>query len=298
MTQKISPAVFSSAARMASTMRALSSSEIIASPASRGAAAAKRASTPGEAPATGPAAAGPRGAGRPPRAWDRDEDRSPCGPSRSCAGLRISAALFGDAAHDHEENKQEEHAREDIDETRLVVRPLFGARLPFFGIDRHGLDDIVDPATDAAGEIIDPKARNDGVLYDELRYRVGERSLEAVTDLDAHLAFIRRHDEQRTGILLFLSDLPMTPELVTVILDRGALERLDRDHDKLPSGLGLELGELALERGLGRRLENSGIVDHTAGELRKTERIGRKRNYAREQSENCVGPAPLEIEKV
>src|SRR6516164_5983431 len=42
MTQKISPAVFSSAARMASAMRRLSTSEIITSPAARGATASSR----------------------------------------------------------------------------------------------------------------------------------------------------------------------------------------------------------------------------------------------------------------
>src|SRR5262245_63128805 len=42
MTQKISPAVFSSAARMAPAMRALSTSEIMTSPAPRGAVALSR----------------------------------------------------------------------------------------------------------------------------------------------------------------------------------------------------------------------------------------------------------------
>ena len=86
----------------------------------------------------------------------------------------------------------------------------------------------------------------------------------------------------------------MTPELVTVVLNRGSLKRLQRNHNELAGGLGLELGELALERGLGRRIENSGIVHHTAGELRESERIGRKRNYRQEQSEDR--PAPPEIE--
>ena len=124
--------------------------------------------------------------------------------------------------------------------------------------------------------------------------RVGERAFEAVADLDAHLAFVRRHDEQRAGILLFLSDLPVASELVTVVLNRGSLKRLQRNHNELAGGLGLELGELALEPGLGRRVENSGIVHHTAGELREGERIGRKRNYRQEQSEDR--PAPPEIE--
>src|SRR6516225_3293166 len=262
MTQKISPAVFSSATRMASTMRALSNSEIIALPAPGGAAAPERAAAAGEAAAPREAA----GPGRSPRTRDRDEDRSACASSRSCAGLRVSAVLAGDTADNHEENEQKEQKGEDIEEAWLVVRSSFGARLPFLRIDRHCLDDVIDPATDAAGEIVGPKTRNNGILYDELRYRVGERSLEAVTDFDAHLAFVRRDDQQRAGILLFLSDLPVTPELVAVVLNRGSLKRLQRNHNELAGRLGLELGELALERGLGRRVENSGIVHHTAGE--------------------------------
>src|SRR5262249_57228512 len=120
------------------------------------------------------------------------------------------------------------------------------------------------PGSDAADEIVGQEARDDGFLYDELRYRVGKRAFQAVTNLDTHLAFVRRDDEQRTGIFLFLSDLPVAPELVTVVLDRSALKRLERDHDKLAGGLGLELGELALEHGLGRRVENSCIIDDAA----------------------------------
>src|SRR5215471_12498034 len=273
MTQKISPAVFSSAARMASAMRRLSTSEIMTSPAPRGAAAPERAAPAGEAAAPRKAV-GPGRARRSPRARDWDEDRSACTSSRSYAGLRVSAVLAGDTADNHEENEQKEQKGEDIEEAWLVVRSFFGARLPFLGIDRHRLDDVVDPATDAASEIVRPKARNDGVLDDELRYRVGKRAFEAITDFDAHLAFVRRDDQQRAGILLFLSDLPMTPELVTVVLDRGSLKRLQRNHNELSGGLGLELGELALERGLGRRVEDSGIVDHRAGELREGERAG------------------------
>src|SRR5262245_2264301 len=120
MTQKISPAVFSSAARMASAMRRLSTSEIITSPAPRGAAAAERAAPAGEAaaprdraPPAGEAAApreaaGPGRARRSPRTRDRNEDRSACAPSRSCAGLSVSAASAGDTADNHEENENKE----------------------------------------------------------------------------------------------------------------------------------------------------------------------------------------------
>src|SRR5262245_3640033 len=167
MTQKISPAVFSSAARMASAMRRLSTSEIITLPAPRGATAAERAAPAGE-PAAPRETAGPGRARRSPRTRDRDEDWSTRASSRSCAGLRVSAASARDTADNHEENEQKEQKGEDIDEARLVVRSLFGPRLPFLGIDRHCLDDVIDPATDAAREIVDPKARNDGVLNDEL----------------------------------------------------------------------------------------------------------------------------------
>src|SRR5215468_10986768 len=145
MTQKISPAVFSSATRMASTMRALSNSEIIALPAPGGAAAPERAAAAGEAAASREAA-GPGRARRSPRTGDRDEDRSACASSRSCAGLRVSAPLAGNTADDHEENEQKEQKRKDIEQARFVVRALFGARLPHLGIDRHCLDDVIDPA--------------------------------------------------------------------------------------------------------------------------------------------------------
>jgi len=75
--------------------------------------------------------------------------------------LRVSAALPGDAADNHEQNEQKEQKRENIEEARLVVGSLFGPRLPFLGIDRHRLDDVIDPATDAAGEIVGAKTRND-----------------------------------------------------------------------------------------------------------------------------------------
>src|SRR5262245_26881288 len=73
MTQKISPAVFFSAAWMASTMRALSASEIIASPAPRGAATAERAPPPEKPPPPG----------KPP---DQDESDDPHEPG---IGMKI-----------------------------------------------------------------------------------------------------------------------------------------------------------------------------------------------------------------
>src|SRR5262249_50829591 len=69
--------------------------------AARRTAPAERAAPAGEAAAPREAA-GPGGARRSPRARDRNEDRPACASSRSlsrsCAGLRVSAALAGNTA--------------------------------------------------------------------------------------------------------------------------------------------------------------------------------------------------------
>jgi hypothetical protein len=50
--------------------------------------------------------------------------------------------LAGNTADDPEENEQKEQKRENIEQARLVVRSLFGARLPFLGIvSGDGTDD-------------------------------------------------------------------------------------------------------------------------------------------------------------
>jgi hypothetical protein len=56
----------------------------------------------------------------------------------------------------------------------------------------------------------------------------------------------------------------VTSELVAIILNRGSLQRFQCDHDELARGLGLEIGKLLLECSLGRRVENSGVVDDAA----------------------------------
>jgi hypothetical protein len=89
---------------------------------------------------------------------------------------------------------------------------------------------------------------------------------------------MRRDDQKRAGDLLSLSDSLVPSELITVILDSGTLQGLEGDDHKLSSGLGLELRELTFESGLGRRIENSGVFDDAAGELRKGQRMGRARH--------------------
>ena len=80
------------------------------------------------------------------------------------------------------------------------------------------------------------------LLDDGAAGRVGERSLEAVADLDPNLALRGRHDQQRAGVLAFLPDAPMAAELIAEILDRKSLQRLERDHHDLLAGGALVLG--------------------------------------------------------
>src|SRR5262249_61111871 len=91
---------------------------------------------------------------------------------------------------------------------RRRIGPLRRALLPFLGGAGEHADDVVDAAGDAAGNVIGAKARDDRVLYDELGDGVGQRALEAVADLDAHLAVAWRHVQQHAVVLALLSDSP------------------------------------------------------------------------------------------
>src|SRR5215470_15587119 len=182
MTQKISPAVFSSAARMASAMRALSTSEIMTSPAPReGAVTLSRPSVRPkrklpDAPAPPnepPPPEKPPGQEEPDHEPDDPHEpgigmkigpREPRrGPAPLCAYPRPRLATLRTIMNKmNKKNSARTSRRPGSSSGRCLARP------PFLGIDRHRLDDVIDPATDATGEIVGPKARNDGVLNDEL----------------------------------------------------------------------------------------------------------------------------------
>ncbi len=149
---------------------------------------------------------------------------------------------------------------------------LGGALLPFLGVAGEHLGDVVDPARDPAGKIVGAEPRQDRIVDDETRHQVGQRAFEAVADLDADLALVRRHDQQHAVVLVLLSDLPVAAELIAVILDRGALQRFQRDHHHLVGRLGFKVGELLRQCRPGGRIEDIGLVDHPAGQGREGER--------------------------
>ncbi len=60
------------------------------------------------------------------------------------------------------------------------------------------------------------------------------RAFETVADFDPHLALVRRDDQQHAVVVALLADLPVTPELIAVILNWPCPpQRFQRDHDKL-----------------------------------------------------------------
>src|SRR5262249_50829590 len=91
MTQKISPAVFSSATRMASAIRRLSPSEIIASPTARGATPSSRPSTrlKTKRPAAPPPPNEPPPPEKPPPPGKPPDQEEPDDPHEPGIGMKI-----------------------------------------------------------------------------------------------------------------------------------------------------------------------------------------------------------------
>src|SRR5262249_31310571 len=122
------------------------------------------------------------------------------------------------------------------------------------------------------------EARHDLVAQDAARERVGERSLEAVPDLEAGRAALREDEEDEPVLLLLLPRPPRLRRVDGVLLERrpvrDALLRVDAE---LVRGLVLEALELRLQlRDRGRR-EDARVVGDEARRRRRQRRSGRQR---------------------
>ena len=82
--------------------------------------------------------------------------------------------------------------------------------------------DAVNACIDATGKITFLKARGDVVADDCGRQAIGQHGLKAVTDLNAHFAFVRRNDQDCAIVffglaLAILPDCPCATQSVAVI---------------------------------------------------------------------------------
>ena len=93
-------------------------------------------------------------------------------------------------------------------------------------------EDAADAVANAAGIIAVAESRRELFADDLAGEAVGQHALEAIADLDAHLALVRRDQDQDAVILLGLTDAPLLEQPGRVLLDRHAIERRHgRDGD-------------------------------------------------------------------
>ncbi|CEL27979.1 hypothetical protein SRM1_01311 [Pseudomonas fluorescens] len=106
-------------------------------------------------------------------------------------------------------------------------------------------------------------------MDDHRGLRIGQPVFQAITDFDAQFALVTGNDQQRAVVLVLLPNGPMTTELDAIILDGGALQIGQRDHDQLLTArlfVGLQL--LAQLRAH-RWLDHLRLVHHAPAQRRE-----------------------------
>jgi hypothetical protein len=105
-----------------------------------------------------------------------------------------------------------------------------------------GAHDAVGAGADAAVEVALLEARRDVFVDDALRDQVREHAFEAVTNLDAQLAVVLRHDQERRVIHALAAELPRFLHAHRVLVDGLRLSRGHDQHRDLAALARLELG--------------------------------------------------------
>lgn len=77
------------------------------------------------------------------------------------------------------------------------------------------------------------KGRGDDLIDDHRRLRISQSVFQTVTDLNAQLAVITRHDQQGAVVLIFLPDTPGAAQLITKVFNGGALQVRHGDDNHL-----------------------------------------------------------------
>ena len=104
------------------------------------------------------------------------------------------------------------------------------------------------PAEIPPAEIAFAEPRRDRLVDDAVADEVGERALEAVTDLDAQRAVLHRDEQQCAVVRLLAAELPGVDDADRVLLDLLGLRRRHDQHRDLRALPRLECSELRLER--------------------------------------------------
>ena len=186
-----------------------------------------------------------------------------------------AAASPGEEPDEHEPDQHEQDHDQHRIEAAAGIFAHLGPALPLGGVAREDAQDPVDARPDAAGKIPGLELRCHGAGDDHLRQGVRQRALEAVADLDPHLALGGGDEEQDAVVARPGAEAPGAKQAVGKVLDRGALKRgHGGDHD-LVGGLVLVRLERRGERLPLLRPQQAGPVDDPAGERRQVE--GRRR---------------------
>ena len=151
-----------------------------------------------------------------PRMPTSSQVRKPTSAARRERAADAAEQAPEDRARHQREDEQERQQREQSGDV-LRGSAQFGLR------QRLALDhahDAIDAGVDAAVIIAAPERRHDVLLDDAVGGRVGQRALEAVADLDAHLAIVERDEQQGAVVDALAAELPLLRDPDRVLLDR------------------------------------------------------------------------------
>src|SRR5581483_10780253 len=182
------------------------------------------------------------------------------GPAPEAASPARPAA---DAADDQYDDEDEQNDPEG--HRRAAVRAPDGALRDPHAVERHAAR-LRDAADDAFGAREQPGAEAPGAELRRHRLArrlagvaVGDELLEAVADLDPHLVFLDRDEDQQAVVLALLADAAsaVLEQLVGVLVDVAVgLDRRHRRDDDDIAGLRLQRADHARHRGGARAVDH------------------------------------------
>ncbi len=190
----------------------------------------------------------------------QNADQQPREEAHGAAGGERSSDPAEHAPQDRAgEQREHEQERQQLEQARHAL----GRRATLGLGKRLALDDAqhaVHAGRDAAVVITAAERRHDDFVDDAIGGRIGQRTLEAVTHLDAHAAVLHRHQQQRAVVHAFAAELPRLGDAHRVLLDFFRLGGRHDEHRDLAALRLLERTQLGIEcRGLVGR-EDAGHV--------------------------------------